>query len=98
MKRIVNIILHTKENLPNSDNVGKGPHYDRNNSHFKQPSFSKHTPGGFDSNIRINQGWFPRGIQLPNIDMRKFDEKTLSHGYSKWSSSLIYTRFQTYKR
>ena len=39
---------------------------------FEQPSFSKHTPGGFDSNTRSNQGWFPRGIQLPNIDMRKF--------------------------
>ena len=42
---------------------------------FRKPSFSKSTPGGFDSNTGSNQGWFPRGIQLPKIDMRKFDGK-----------------------
>ena len=36
---------------------------------------SNHTPRGFDSNIGSNQGGFPRGIQLPKIDMRKFDGK-----------------------
>ena len=95
---IVNLIQHPHENLPNDDNVGQGTHDERNSFHFEKPSFSKSTPGGFDSNIGSNQGGFPRGIQLPKIDMRKFDGKTLSHGYSKWSSSLIYTRFQTYKR
>ena len=38
------------QNLPNGDNVGQGTHDDRNSYHFEQPSFSKHTPGGFDSN------------------------------------------------
>ena len=73
--KIVNLIQHTEENLPNGDNVGQGTHDDRNSSHFEKPSFSKHSPGGFDSNTRSNQGWFPRGIQLPKIDMRKFDGK-----------------------
>ena len=75
MERIVNLIQHPEENLPNDDNVGQGTHDQRNSSHFKKRSFSKSTPGGFDSNIGSNQGWFPTGIQLPNIDMRKFDGK-----------------------
>jgi hypothetical protein len=75
MEIIVNLIQHPKENLHNDDNVGQGTHDERNSSHFEKPSFSKSTPGGFDSNTGTNQGWFPRGIQLPKIDMRKFDAK-----------------------
>ena len=73
MERIVNVIQHPEENIPNDDNVGQGTHDERNSSHFEKPSFGKSTPGGFDSNTGSNQGWFPRGIQLPKIDMRKFD-------------------------
>jgi hypothetical protein len=72
MERIINIIQQIEENLPNGDNVGQGSHDDRNSFHFEQPSFSKHIHGGFDSNNGYNQGWFPRGIKLPKIDMRKF--------------------------
>ena len=75
MEIIVNLIQYPKEKLPNDDNVGQGTHDERNSSHFEKPSFSKSTPGGFDSNTGSNQGWFPRGIQLPKIDMRKFDGK-----------------------
>ena len=75
MERIVNLIQHIEENLPNGDNVGQGTHGDRNSSHFEKPYFSKHTPRGFDSNTGSNQGWFPRGIQLSKIDMRKFNGK-----------------------
>ena len=50
MERIVNLIQHIDENIRNGDNVGQGTHDDINISHFEQPSFSKHTPGGFDSN------------------------------------------------
>ena len=75
METIVNLLQHTEEKLSNGDNVGQGTHDDRNSSHFEQPSFSKHTLGGFDSNTRSNHEWFPRGIQLPKIDMRKFDVK-----------------------
>ena len=75
MEIIVNLIQHIEEKLPNGDNVGQGTQDDRNSSHFEQPSFSKHTLGGFDSNIGSNQGWFRRGIQFRKIDMRKFDGK-----------------------
>ena len=75
MERIVNILQHTEEKFPYGDNVVQGTHDDRNSSHCEKPSFSKHTLGGFDSNTGSNQGWFPRGIQLPKIDMIKFDGK-----------------------
>ena len=71
MEKIVNLIQHTQEKLPNGDNVGQGTHDDRNTYHCEKPSFSKHTPGGFYSNTGSNMGSFPRGIQLPKIDMRK---------------------------
>ena len=75
MKIIVNLIQHPEEKLPNDDNVVQGTHDERNSSHFEKLSFSKCTPGGFDSNTGSNQGWFPRGIQLSKIDMRMFDGK-----------------------
>jgi hypothetical protein len=75
MERIVNLIQNPEEKLPNYDKVGQGTHDERNSSHFEKPSFSNSTPGGFDSNTGSNQGWFPRGIQIPKIDMRKFDGK-----------------------
>jgi hypothetical protein len=58
MDKIVNLIQHTEEKIPNGDNVGQGTHDDRNSSHFEQPSFSKHTLGGFDSNTGSNHAWF----------------------------------------
>ena len=75
MEKFVNLIQHPEEKLPNDDKVGQGTHDERNNSHFEKPSFSKSTPEGFYSNTGSNQGWFPRGIQLPKIDMRKFNGK-----------------------
>ena len=75
MELIIKLIQHPEEKLPNDDNVGQGTHDDRNSSHCDQPSFSKHTPGGFDFNTKSNEGWFLRGIHLPKIDMRKFDGK-----------------------
>ena len=73
MEIIVNLMQHPEEKLPNDDKVGQGTHDERNSS--KKPSVSKSTPRGFDSNTGSNQGWFPRGIQLPKIDMRKFYDK-----------------------
>ena len=67
MDRIVNLIQHTKEKLPNGYNVGQDTNDDRNSSHFEKPSFSKHTPRGFDSNTGSNQGWFPRVFNFPRF-------------------------------
>ena len=75
MEIIIKLLQHPEEKIPNDDNVGQSTHDERNSSHFEKPSFSKSTPGGFDSNIGSNHGWLPRGIQLPKIDMRKFDGK-----------------------
>ena len=75
MDIFINLIQNTEEKIHNGDNVGQGTQDDRNSSHFEKPSFSKHTPGGFDSNTERNRGWFTRGIQLPKIDVRKFDGK-----------------------
>jgi hypothetical protein len=36
---------------------------------------NKHDIKGIDSNMGSNQGWSPRGLQLPKIYMRKFDGK-----------------------
>ena len=54
MERIVNLIQHPEEKLPNDDEVGQGTHDERNSSHFEKLSFSKSTPGGFDSNTGSN--------------------------------------------
>jgi hypothetical protein len=72
---IASIIQHPKKKLRSDDNVGQGTHDERNSSHFEKPSLSKYTLGGFHSNTGSNQGWLPRGIKLPKIDMRKFDGK-----------------------
>ena len=47
----------------------------KNNAHVELPSMNKHDLRGFDSNMGSNQGWSTRGLQLPKIDMRKFDGK-----------------------
>ena len=67
MEIIVKLIQHPEEKLPNDDNVGQGTHDGRNSPHFEKPSFSKSTPGGFDSNTGSNQAWFPGSIQLPKL-------------------------------
>ena len=38
-----------------------------------RPYINNHALRGFDSNIRGNQGWSTKGIELPKIDMRKWD-------------------------
>ena len=40
-----------------------------------KPSITKPNIGGYVSNNGSNQAWSSRGIQLPKIDMRKFDGK-----------------------
>ena len=70
IKRIVKILKHKEENIPNEDGVGQGTHPNKNSSHVVLPSINKHGLRGFDSNIETNQGWSKRGIQHPKIDMR----------------------------
>ena len=50
MEIIVNLMQHLEEKIHNDDKVGQGTHDERNSSHIEKQSFSKSTPGGFDSN------------------------------------------------
>ena len=69
IERIVKLLQNTQEKIPKGDYVGQGAHDD------SAPSINNHALRRFDSNTRSNQGWSTRGIQLPKIDMRKFDGK-----------------------
>ena len=53
----------------------QGTHEDKNSAHVELPSMNEHDLKGFDSNMGSNQGWYTRGLQLPKIDMKKFDGK-----------------------
>ena len=73
IQRIVKILQHQEENIPKEDDVGQGTHEELNSAHDELPSMNKHDLIEFDSNMGSNQGWLTRGLQLPKIDMRKFD-------------------------
>ena len=75
VERIVKLLQNTEENLPKGDDVDQGAHDYINSAQGEQPSINKHSLRGLDSNVGSNQGWSTRGIQLPNIDIRKFDGK-----------------------
>jgi hypothetical protein len=52
---------------------------------------------------KVNQEWRNSNFGLntnhvPKIDMRKFDGKDQSHGYFRWSNSLIFIMFHIHKR
>ena len=72
---IVKILQNIEEKIPKGDDVDQGAHDDINSAQVEQPSTNKHFLRGLDSTVGSNQGWSKRGIQLPKIDMRKFDGK-----------------------
>ena len=55
--------------------MDQGSHDYINSAQGDQPSINKHSLRGLDSNVGSNHGWSTRDIQLPKIDMRKFDDK-----------------------
>ena len=97
VERIVKLLQNKQEKIPKADDMNQGAHYYINSNQWEKPSINKHSLRGLDSNVGSNQGWSTRVIQLPKIDMRKFDGKDPSHGYFRWRSSLIYIRYQIYK-
>lgn len=72
-ERIAKLIRNPEGKLPKGEDVAQGTQEEKDSVHVEQPSLNKNTPRGFDSNNGSNQGWSPKGIQLPKIDMRKFD-------------------------
>ena len=75
MERLANLIQNLERKIPKSNYVGQRSQEDIDTIHVDQPFINKHTSRGFDYNNGSNQGWSPRSIQLPKIDMRKFDGK-----------------------
>ena len=55
--------------------MDQGTHEEKNSAQVEIPFMNKHDIRGIDSNLGSIQGWSPRGLQLPKIDMRKFDGK-----------------------
>ena len=75
VERIVKLLQNTKENIPKWDDVDQGAHDYINSAQGEKPFINKHSLMGLDFNVGSNQGWSTSGIQLPKIDMRKFDGK-----------------------
>ena len=75
MARIAKLIQNIEWKIPKDDDVAQGVEEDKDNAHVEKPFINNHAPRGFYSHNGSNQGWSPRGIQLPKIDMRKFDGK-----------------------
>ena len=75
VERIVKLLQNTEEKLPKGDGVDQGSDDYINSAQGEKPSINNHSLRGLDSNVGSNQGWSTRGIQLPKIDMKKFDGK-----------------------
>ena len=73
--RIVKLLQLQGEKIPKEEELDQDTHEEKNSAHVKIPSMNKHDLRGFDSNMGSNQGWSTRGLQLPKINMRKFDRK-----------------------
>ena len=73
IERIGKILQNLVGKIPKGDDVAQGYQEDKDSVHVEKPSFNKNTPRGSDSNNISNRWWPPRGLQLPNIDMRKFE-------------------------
>ena len=75
IRRIVKLLQHQDGKIPKEEELDQGSHEEKNSAQVAIPSMNKHDIRGIDYNMGSNQGWFPRGLQLPKIDMRKFDGK-----------------------
>ena len=71
------IIYTLKERIPNSDNMVQETHENKDSVHVENPSINKTIPRGFNYNIGDNHGWFPKGVYIARIDMKKFEGNDL---------------------
>lgn len=72
---VVKLLQHQDGNISKEEELDQGTHEEKNSAHVELPSMNKHDLKGIYSNMGSNQGWSTRGLQLPKIDMRKFDGK-----------------------
>ena len=75
MQRIIMLIQNVEEKIPKDIDMGQGSQENKDMVKVDKPSTNKPNIGGYVSNNGSNQAWSSRGIQLPKIDMRKFDGK-----------------------
>jgi hypothetical protein len=59
--------------LPEIDKVYEGSQENKGSIHVEQLSNNNNFPGGFNSNSGITYGWSPKGVNLPKVELRKFD-------------------------
>ena len=75
VERIVKLLQLHGEKITKEEEVYQGTYEENNSSHVEIPSMNMNDLIGFDSNMVSNQGCPIRGLQLPMINMRKFDDK-----------------------
>ena len=73
MKNIANLIQNSRHTPSTGDDVFQDTQEDKDNVHVNKQSMNKNIPRENDSSNGSHRGWSPRGTQLPEIDMRKFD-------------------------
>jgi hypothetical protein len=54
--------------------VSRGTHEKTSSIQVEQLSNNKNFLGGFKSNSGVTYEWSPKGVNIPNIELRKFDE------------------------
>jgi hypothetical protein len=59
--------------LPKIDKGSKGTHENKGSVQVEQLSNNKNFPRGFNSNNGVTYGWSPKGVNLPKVELRKFD-------------------------
>jgi hypothetical protein len=75
MQKLVMLIQNAKEKIAKYIDMGQGSQENKDMVQVDKPSIMKPNIGGYVSNYESNQAWSSRGIQIPKIDMRKFDGK-----------------------
>jgi hypothetical protein len=66
-------ILQTLDGrLAKSDIVSVGTHKNKGSIQFEQLPDIKNFLGGSNSNSGVTYGWFPKGVILPKVELKKF--------------------------
>jgi hypothetical protein len=73
MQSLVMLIQNAEEKIPEDIDMGQGSQENKDMVQVDKLFITKPNIGGYVSNSGSNQAWSSRGIQLPKIDMRKFN-------------------------
>jgi hypothetical protein len=67
------IIESLNGRLPKIDKVFEGTHENKGSIQVEKLSNDKTFPGGFNSNSGVTYRWFPKGVNFPKVELKKFD-------------------------